>query len=71
MKLLRIDNVDFDVADQQLIMYSAFVRHWRKMEIKWDNTSATTASYSLVSEVWYDNLAEFGIFVQPANLIIL
>lgn len=51
MKLLRIDNVDFDVADRKVIRYSAFVRHWRKMGIKWDNTSATRAFYSLVSEV--------------------
>ena len=63
MKLLRNDNVDFEVADQQLIMYSAIARHWRKMGIKWDNISATRASYSIVSEVWYDTLAEFCIFV--------
>jgi len=63
MKLLRIDNVDFDVADQQLIMFSTVVRHLRKMGIKWDNTSATRASSSLVREVWCETLNEFCIFV--------
>jgi hypothetical protein len=30
MKLLGIANVDFDVTDQLLVRFSAFVRYWRK-----------------------------------------
>jgi hypothetical protein len=30
MKLLRITSVGFDVIDQLLIRFSAFVRYWRK-----------------------------------------
>jgi hypothetical protein len=30
MKLLGIINVGFDVTDQLLIRYFAFVRYWRK-----------------------------------------
>jgi hypothetical protein len=33
MKLLGIISVGFDVTDQLLIIFFAFVRHWR---IKWE-----------------------------------
>jgi len=36
---LGIIRVDFDAADQLLIGYSAFVRYWRKMGVKWNSTS--------------------------------
>jgi len=37
--LLGIISVDFDVIDQLLIRYSAFIRHWRKIRIQWNRTS--------------------------------
>jgi hypothetical protein len=40
MKLLVIISVDFDVINQLLIRYFAFIRYWRKMGVKWDCTSA-------------------------------
>jgi hypothetical protein len=33
MKLLGITSVGFDIIDQLLIRFSAFIRYWRK---KWD-----------------------------------
>jgi hypothetical protein len=35
MKLLGIISVDFDITDQLLIRFSAFIRYWRK---KWEYT---------------------------------
>jgi hypothetical protein len=32
MKLLGITGVDFNVTDQLLIRFSAFIRYWRKYE---------------------------------------
>jgi hypothetical protein len=40
MKLLRIISVGFDITDELLIKFSAFVRYWRKMEYKEIRTSA-------------------------------
>jgi hypothetical protein len=39
MKFLGIISVDFNIVDQLLIRYSAFVRYWRKMQAQWVRTS--------------------------------
>jgi len=39
MKFLGIISVDFNIVDQVLIRYSAFVRYWRKMQAQWVRTS--------------------------------
>jgi hypothetical protein len=34
---MGIISVDFDIIDQLLIRYSAFIRYWRnKMQVQWD-----------------------------------
>jgi len=35
---LVIISVDFDVIDQLLVRYSAFVTYWRKMGVWWGST---------------------------------
>jgi hypothetical protein len=47
MKLLGVISVDLDVIDQLLIRYSAFVRYWREMALKWENTAVI---YKLLEE---------------------
>jgi hypothetical protein len=66
MKFLRIINVGFDITDQLLIRFSAFVRYWRK---KWEYNGTVhqlfidfkKANYSVRREVLYNILIEFGL----------
>jgi predicted membrane channel-forming protein YqfA (hemolysin III family) len=61
MKLLGIINVGFDVTDQLLIRYFAFVRYWRK---KWKSSETVhhlfvdfkKAYESVIREVLHNNL---------------
>jgi hypothetical protein len=40
MRLLGTISVGFDVTEQLLIRYFAFVGHWRKVGVQRDSTSA-------------------------------
>jgi hypothetical protein len=40
MKLFFLIMVDFDVTDQLLIIYSALMKHLRKIEMQWRSVSA-------------------------------
>jgi hypothetical protein len=63
----------FDVTDQLLIMYSAFIRYWRK---KWKYNETADQLFidfikdrnSVRREVLYNILIEFGV---PMNLVRL
>jgi hypothetical protein len=65
MKLLGTISVDFDVTDQLLIRFSAFIRYWRKRE--YNETvhqlfiDFKKAYDSVRREVLYNILIEFGI----------
>jgi hypothetical protein len=54
--------VDFDVADRQSDQVFCLCQTLENNEYKMGQ---------LVSEVWYDILAEFGVFAQPASLMKL
>jgi hypothetical protein len=64
MKLLGIISVGFDVTDQLLIRFSAFVRYWRK---KWEYDEK--AYDSVRREVLYNILIEFGVPMKLVRLI--
>jgi hypothetical protein len=68
MKLLGITSVGFDITDQLLIRFSAFVRYWRKN----GSTVRQYISYvhdSVRREVLYNILIEFGIPMKLVRLI--
>jgi hypothetical protein len=73
MKLFGIISVGFDVTDQLLIKFSAFVRYWRK---KWEYNESVhqlfidfkEAYESVRREVLYNILIEFAV---PTKLIRL
>jgi hypothetical protein len=66
MKLLGIISMGFDVTDQLLIRFSAFVRYWRK---KWELFIDFKKAYDSVRrEVLYNILTEFGV---PMKLVRL
>jgi hypothetical protein len=50
MKLLGIIIVDFDITDELLIRYSAFVRYWIRNVNKWDSTPAV---YRLQESIFF------------------
>jgi hypothetical protein len=68
---LGIISVDFDVTDQQLIGYSAFVRYREK---RWEYTQTVHQLFidfeiaydSVRTEVLYNILIEFGV---PMKLV--
>jgi hypothetical protein len=74
MKLLGSISVDFDVTDQLLLRFSAFVRYWRK---KWEHNEKVhqlvidfkKADDSVRREVFYSILIEFGILIKLVWLI--
>jgi hypothetical protein len=73
MKLLGSISVGFDVTDQLLIIFSAFLRYWRK---KWEYNEIVRQLFidckkaydSVRREVLYNILIEFGV---PMNLVRL
>ena len=75
-KLLGIINVGLDTAGEVLVIYSAFVRYFRK---KWEYndevhqlfTDYRKAYDSVRREVFCDVLIQFGIPVKLASLIKL
>jgi hypothetical protein len=67
-KLLGIISVGFDVTDQLLIRFFAFVRYWRK---KWEYNETVHQLFSDFKK-WYDSVRrellhniriEFGVLV--------
>jgi hypothetical protein len=74
MKLLAITSAGFDITDQLLIRFSAFVGYWRK---KWEyNETARQLSIdskkahdSVRREVLYNILLEFGVPMKLVRLI--
>jgi hypothetical protein len=73
MKLLEI-SVGFDVTDQLLIRFSAFVRYWRK---KWECNKTVHQLFidfkkaydSVRRDVLYNILIEFGVPMKLVRLI--
>jgi hypothetical protein len=73
MKLLGIIRVGFDVTDQLLIRFSAFVRYWRK---KWECNETVHQLFvdvkkvydSMRREIFYNIFIEFGV---PMKLVML
>jgi hypothetical protein len=73
MKLLGIISVGFNVTDQLLIIFFAFVRYWRK---KWEYsetvhqlfTDFRKAYESVKREGLYNILMEFGVLVKLVRL---
>jgi hypothetical protein len=71
MKLLGTISVDFNITDQLLIRFSAFVRYWKK---NWEYnetvhqlfTDFKKAYDSVRREVLYNILIQFGI---PMKLV--
>jgi len=72
-KLLDIINVEFDATCQLLIIYSAYIKYFRKNEIQESSTSApykVQESLSfIVIQVLYNILIEFGIPMKLVRLI--
>jgi hypothetical protein len=74
MKLLGIISVGFDLTDQLLISFSAFVRYWKK---KWEYNETVYQLFidfkkaydSVWREVLYNILIEFGVPMKLARLI--
>jgi hypothetical protein len=74
MKLLGIISVDFDITDQLLVRFSAFVKCWRK---KWEYnktvhqlfTDFKKAYDSVRRKVLYNILIEFGVPMKLVRLI--
>jgi hypothetical protein len=70
MKLLEIISVVFDISDQLLIRFSAFLRYWRKNEIVHQLFIDFKKAYdSMRREVLYNILKEFGVPLKQARLI--
>jgi hypothetical protein len=73
MKLLGIISVDFDIINQLLIRYSAFVRYWRKngstIRLYQLFTDFKTANDSVRREVMHNIIIEFGIMMKIVRLI--
>jgi hypothetical protein len=62
--------VGFDVTDQLLIRFSAFIRYWRK---KWEYNETVHQIFkraydSVRKEVLYSILVEFGVRVKLVRL---
>jgi hypothetical protein len=74
MKLLGIASVGFDITDQLLIRFSAFIRYWRKNR-SYNKTiyqlfiDFKKAYVSLRREVLYIILIEFGVPMKLLRLI--
>jgi hypothetical protein len=72
-KIIGIISANFDVIDQLLIRYFAFLWYWRKNGVQWDCTSAIIdlceAYDSVRREVLYNILIVFGIPRKPVRLI--
>jgi hypothetical protein len=74
MKLLETISVDFNVTDQLLIRFSAFIRYWRK---KWEYNDTVQQlfidfkkTYDAVRrQILYNIHIEFGIPVKLVRLI--
>jgi hypothetical protein len=68
MKLLGIISVGFDVTDQLLIRFSAFIRYWRKLGVQLF-LDYKMAYYSIRREIWCNILVEFGVPMKLVRLI--
>jgi sorting nexin-29 len=74
MKLLGIIRVGFNISDQLLIRFLAFVRSWRK---KWEYNETVYQLFvyfkkaydSVRREVLYNILIEFGVPMKLVRLI--
>jgi hypothetical protein len=74
MKLLGIVIAGFDVTDQLLIRFSAFVRYWRK---KWEYNETVHQTFidfkkaydSVKREALYNILIEFSVPMKLVRLI--
>jgi hypothetical protein len=73
MKLLGIISVSFDVTDQQMIRFFAYVRYWRKW--KYDEAvhqlfiAFKKAYDSVRREALYNSFIEFGLPMKLVRLI--
>jgi hypothetical protein len=74
MKVLGTVSVDFDVTDQLLIRFSAFVKYWGK---KWEYSETVHQLFidfkkaydSVRRKVMYNILIDFGIPMKLTGLI--
>jgi hypothetical protein len=73
MKFLGIISVGFDVTDQLLIRFSAFIRYWRKnestMTVHQLFIDFKKAYDSVRRAVLYNILIEFGVTMKLVRLI--
>jgi hypothetical protein len=70
MKLLGITSVGFDVRDQLLIRFSAFVRYWRKKLEYTETVHLLFIDFKKARrEVLYNILIEFGVPMKVVMLI--
>jgi hypothetical protein len=70
MKLLGIISVGFDITDQLLIRFSAFVSYWEYNETVHQIFVDFKKAYDSVRrEVLYNILIEFGVPMEPVRLI--
>jgi hypothetical protein len=70
MKLLGMISVGFDITDQLVIRFSAFIKYWRK---KWEYNETVHQLFidydSVRREVLYNILIEFGVPLKLVRLI--
>jgi hypothetical protein len=70
MKLLGITSVGFNVTDQPLIRFSAFVKYWEYNETVHQLFIVFKKAYDSVRrEVLYNILIEFGVPMKLVRLI--
>jgi hypothetical protein len=73
MKLLGITRVGFDITDQLVNRFSAFMRHWRKnystMRQYISYSDFRNAYNSVWRKVLYNILKEFQLFIKSLRLI--
>jgi hypothetical protein len=65
MKLLGIISLGFDVTDQLLMKFSAFVRYWRK---KWEY-SETVHQLFIDFKKAYDSVRKEVVYIQYSHRV--
>jgi hypothetical protein len=77
MKLLGMISVGFDITDQLLTRFSAFVRYWREKKWEYNKTvhrvfiDFKKAYDSVRKEVMYSILIEFRVPMKLVRLITM
>jgi hypothetical protein len=63
---MSVIGVDFDIVDQLLIIYSAFILCWERMGVQWDITSSISRHQE---RSLYDILVKFVICMKLIRVI--